>query len=137
MTGIQRVLRETHMTVTDILALDGVRMVPLHTRDYPPQPVFRESEYLASDPVLDQRPVGLADVDVALFLDLHTDVDLAHVFRERRHRKLPVVSLIHDILPITHSEWCAGDPRRAFRVYVQQLLAVSDHIIVSTEWVKS
>ena len=136
-TGIQRVLRESHGTLTDVLAPLGIRTAPLHTRDRPRDLTFRGEPYLASDPVLDQQPVGPEDVDTVLLLDLHTDVDFARIFQERRRRSLPVVSVVHDILPITHPEWCVEDPRRAFRLYVQQVMAVSDHIVVTTDWVAS
>lgn len=136
-TGIQRVLRETHLTLTDMLSPDGVRVAPMHTRDKQPQPVFRTEPYLAGDPVLDQHPVRPEDVDAIMFLDLHTDVDFARVFQARRVRRLPVVTLVHDILPITNPDWCVEDPRRAFRLYVQQVMAVSDHIVVTSGKVKS
>jgi len=131
--GIQRVMRETHAALTDLLAPHGVDVVPLHTRDRPRRMEFRAVDrWHAPDPVLDRRPARIGDVDVAVLLDLHTEADYAALFRERRLRRLPVVSLVHDLLPITHPGMFHDGARAAFRVYLQQVLAVSDHLVVST-----
>ncbi len=135
-TGVQRVVREAHMSLTDLLSPRGVDVAPLHTREFPRRQEFRSNPYLAADPVLDQRPVAPQDVDAFLFLDLNTHADYARVHREKRRRPRPVISLVHDILPILHPEWWVDDPDRTFRIYLQQLLSVSDHVIVSTAKVR-
>lgn len=135
-TGVQRVVREAHLALTDALSGQGIRIVPLHTRQAPRSRSFRGNPYLAADPVLDQRPVLPEDVDVFLFLDLHAHADFSRVHREKRRRPRPVITLIHDVLPLLHPEWWFSDPERVFRIYVQQVLAVSDHVVVTSAKVR-
>lgn len=136
-TGVQRVVREAHVVLTDTLSPQGIEVVPLHTKRAPRHREFRGNPYLAADPVLDRRPRSPADVDALLFLDLHAHADFAAVHRSRRQLRRPVIGLIHDILPILHPEWWLDDPERVFRMYVQQLLAVSDHVVVTTDKVRA
>lgn len=136
-TGIQRVMRETHSVLVDRLTPIGADIVPLHTRRRPRATVFRANPYLAPDPVLDRQPIDVAACDVILMLDLHTDVDFAEVFRERRRRRLPVISVVHDIIPITSPHVFGGDPRTVFRLYLQQVFAVSDHVVVTSRKVRA
>jgi glycosyltransferase involved in cell wall biosynthesis len=136
-TGVQRVVREAHLALTEVLTPQGVRVSPLHTRDRERRREFRASPYFSVDPVLDQSPLAPEDVDAFLFLDLHTHADFARVHREKRRRARPVISIVYDILPITHPEWCSDDPERVFRMYLQQLLTLSDHIVVTSEHVRN
>jgi glycosyltransferase involved in cell wall biosynthesis len=40
------------------------------------------------------------------------------------------------VLPLLHPEWWVDDPERVFRMYVQQVLAVSDHVVVTSAKVR-
>lgn len=135
-TGVQRVVREAHVAMTDVLSERGYRVVPLHTRDEPRRREFRSNAYLSTDPVIDQVPVGPDDVDAYVFLDLNANADYARVHRAKRSRPRPVITLVHDVLPIIHPEWCVDDPGNFFRIYLQQVLAVSDHVILTTDKVR-
>lgn len=135
-TGIQRVVREAHVSLTDLLSQRGIDVVPTHTRSAPRRREFRTNPYLEADPVLDRLPVPPEDVDAFLFLDLHAHADFARIHREIRRRPRPVISLVHDVVPILHPDWFVDDPERVFRIYLQQVLAVSDHVVVTSRKVR-
>ena len=135
-SGVQRVVRETHGAMVDALSPHGVDIVPVHTRPRPRSREFRQNAYLAADPVLERTPVSPDEVDAFLFLDLNPSADYALVHRELRRRRRPVVSLIYDIIPIIRPEWFETNATRAFRVYVQQMLAISDVIVVNSDQVR-
>lgn len=132
-TGVQRVVREAHVAMTDVLAPRGIRIAPLHLLDLPRLPGHLANPYLASDPVLQQQPVQPRDVDAFLFLDLHPNTDFRRVHAELRRRPRPVVGLVHDVLPILQPQWWPPDPHRTFRLYLQQLLSICTHVVVTSQ----
>ena len=135
-TGIQRVIRETHQVLHDELSMHNASLVPLHTRDWPRREEIHEIPYLASDPVVLGRSHRADACDVMLFLDLNPQIDFPELFRVRKQRGIPTIFLIYDILPITHPEWFPEGASRIFRVYLQQVLRVADHIVVTSEHVR-
>ncbi len=136
LSGVQRVVRESHASIADTLGTHGASLVPVHTRGGQRTGAFRSNPYLASDDVLDLPPYSLSDIDVLMLLDLNTNVDFSAIFREKRKRSLPVVALVHDILPLIHPQWWVDDSHRVFRLCVQQVLAVADHIVVTSDKVR-
>jgi|GEM_PF-3514650 len=136
LSGVQRVVREAHTSIADALGPSGARLVPVHTRNENPTGTFRANPYLASDDVLDLPPYAVSDVDAMLLLDLNTNVDFRRIFLEKQRRPLPVVALVHDILPLTDPQWWFDDPDRVFRIYIQQVFAVADHIVVTSDKVR-
>lgn len=136
-TGIQRVVREAHLGLTDHLGVHGVRVVPVHTRDMAPRTEFRANPYLASDPVLDQPPAEPEDLDGFLLLDLNVQTDFSRLFRAKKQRPRPLIVMVHDIIPMLHPQWVPPQTDRSFRVYLQQMLALADHIVVTTQKVRA
>jgi glycosyltransferase involved in cell wall biosynthesis len=136
-SGVQRVVRETHAAMVDALSPHGIDLVPFHTRPGQRGQAFRTNPYLASDPVLDRTPLAPEELDAFLFLDLHPRADFAAVHRERRRRPRPVVSVIYDIIPILLPDTFGKEAVRSFRAFVQQILAISDVIVVNSEQVRS
>jgi glycosyltransferase involved in cell wall biosynthesis len=45
--------------------------------------------------------------------------------------------VVYDIIPMLHPDWVAPDVDRLFRVYLQQVLALADHIVVTATKVRS
>ena len=136
-TGIQRVIRETHQVLHDELGSHNASVVPVHTRDWPRREEIHENPYLASDPVVMGQSRPIDECDVLLFLDLNPQINFPELFRVRKERGTPTIFLIFDILPITHPEWFPDGASRIFRVYLQQVLRVADHIVVNSEHVLS
>ena len=137
-TGIQRVITETHRGLVKSLdpateSLHGFSSVDLPGENY------LESPYLATDPVLSKPLVAIADLDIALLLDLNLALSFRDLLLLKKQKSLSVVSVIHDITPILNPEWLAGEPalvKKYFRDYLQKTIALSDHIILCSNKVK-
>lgn len=136
-TGIQRVIRETHQWVTDFLGADGIDVGWVNTVDRPRAYGFKSHPYLASDPVLNGPEAKLSEIDVLVILDLSMMLDVRAVVHEKQSRGLKVVVLIHDILPISHPEWFPADAERIYRLFLQRMLHIADHVVLTSEFVRS
>jgi glycosyltransferase involved in cell wall biosynthesis len=137
-TGIHKVMVETHRNLSEILdsekfVLGGFTSQKSHQTQY------QESNYLSSDPLLSKGLLRLADLDIALLLDLNLAFSFRDIIILKRHKKLPLISLIHDLFPILHPEWFDGDPvqiRKIFRDFLQKNIAIADHLVVTSSKVK-
>ncbi len=136
-TGVQRVIRETHGGLFERLDPLGIDLVPFHTRNDPASDRYLRSAYLAADPVLKQPLHEMEDIDVQLYLDINNGVDFGRLFRQRRQHPVPMIFMLHDLLPIQHPEWFLPHAAPHFRVYLQQVLRVADHIVVPSGSVRS
>jgi glycosyltransferase involved in cell wall biosynthesis len=136
LTGIQRVIREAHEHLVDLLALSGIDLAPLTTREPPEDRRRSRLDYLRTDPVTTLPLKCLAEVDAILMMDLNLGVDFSAIHQARRQRRLPTVCVVHDVMPLRNPEWFALGGAKSFRIYLQQVLRVADHIIVTTDKVK-
>lgn len=138
LTGIERVVVETHIGLTELGPLGGIDFRRIHSAGLPASQAFHAHEGLASDPVLSSPLVDLDEVSAVLVLDLTPSISWRAILEQRAQRHCPVIFMIHDVLPLTNPEWFAGDAgsKRNFRVYAQQGLHVADVVIVSSEKVK-
>jgi glycosyltransferase involved in cell wall biosynthesis len=134
-TGIPRMMREAHRVLRSRLELRGAALVPVVTRDHDKHPARERDAYLASDPLLWEQPSGPENVDALILLEPSPRIDYARITRVRRERRFPVVGMIVDVMPILRPEWFYAHAQREFRVLTQQVLHVSDHIIVPSEHV--
>lgn len=135
-TGIQRVICETHKGLSDLLGIRNIDIGWVHTGSFPRSLNFRTVPYLAADPVLSGAEAPLAEIDALLLLDIPTQVNFQALINEKSQRDLQVFVLIHDILPIVNPQWFPEGGHRAFKLYIQQVFHVADHIIVTSEHVK-
>jgi glycosyltransferase involved in cell wall biosynthesis len=135
-TGIPRVIRETHGWASDFLGAAGVNVGWTNTVVRPRSYGFQTDPYLASDPVLNAPQAHLSEIDVLVVIDIPQFFDVRSVQSERQSRQLKVLVLIHDILPITHPEWFPAESGKHFRLYLQRMLHIADHVIVTTQFVK-
>lgn len=136
LTGIQRVMRETHVHLMDLMAIRDVDLVPLATRN-PINPGQRSRlDYLRADPLTSRPMASLADVDAVLMLDLNVAVDFGALYRMRRERRLPTICMVHDVMPLNNPEWWPQGAASTFRIYLQQLVRVADHIVVPSQKVR-
>jgi glycosyltransferase involved in cell wall biosynthesis len=87
--------------------------------------------------LLNGDQVGLSEVDVLFIPDCTSEVPAEEIYREKEKRKLPVVSIIYDVLPITHPHYFPSNQSNlAFRINLQKQLAISDEIICISEATK-
>ena len=132
-SGADRVVRCVNVELTAALAPLGIDVVPVHTR---PQPADRLGPFAADGSGLAGPVRTVADCDLLMLLGIDVTVDFTHVIRERRDRALPVVAMVHDLMPVAHPEWFPPHARTHYRAYVQQLLHVADAVVVTTEAVR-
>jgi len=137
-TGIQRVVIESHKYLWTKLTQSNHEIKGFITKDSERLMEYRKSAYYTSDPVIHGDLVKLGDLDLVLLLDLNWGFSFPSLMKERQERNLPVISIIYDFLPIHHPEWFPVESAKtAFRVYLQKLIAVSDHIIFNSKKVEN
>ena len=132
-SGIQRVVRQAHIGLTDRLTPRGIGLVPLHSRSIPRRVDLPTDPALDQDPVLELRPRDPNEVDAFLFLDVNMNVDFSAIFASVRGRERPVIALVHDVIPLKDLRVFDDRVRADFRMYLQQLLHLADHVIVTSE----
>ncbi len=128
-SGADRVVRCVNVELTAALAPLGIDVVPVHTR---PQPADRLGPFAADGSGLSGPVRTVADCDLLMLLGVDVTVDFAQIHRERRRRDLPVVAMVHDVLPIAHPEWFPPHGRTHYRAYLQQLVHVADAVVATT-----
>jgi glycosyltransferase involved in cell wall biosynthesis len=74
--------------------------------------------------------VSPEEADVCVFLDV-SHVNFPRLAQPEL-RSTPKVFLIHDILPIQHPEWFPEGASRGYRLFLRQVLAVANHVVVSS-----
>lgn len=134
-TGIQRVMRETHEYLFDFLSCQGIQLVWCRTKQSATPQRYLEDPYLATDPVLRNGEVDIDQSSVILFIDLNTSIDFIRLAAQKRKSRQSMIFLVHDILPLQMS----STPTHAkfqFRLYLQQVIHLADHIVVTTEKVR-
>lgn len=136
-TGIQRVIRATHTGLDDVLRAQGVALAPFHTRKADRSTHFLRDPYLAGDPLLHRSPVPMEALSALLLLDLNTHMDFRPIRELKASRNTPVIALVHDVLPIIKPQWFPDHSYRHFRVYLQQVLSVADHLILTSDKVRT
>lgn len=129
-TGVPRVVKETHRHLGPGLASHGISLVPLVTRSEQREATVEPSRYAIDDPVLAAPLTSPEQVDAVLLLDPGAPIDFARLLRARRERGLLILAMINDLLPIEHPEWFPPGADRHYRVLVQQILHVANHLIV-------
>lgn len=136
LTGIQRVICESHKVLFDSLGALGINIGWVNTREIPRSMNFMEVPYLTQDPVLTGMQARLSEISLLLLLDMPGHMDFLAVTAERKRRTLPVVALLYDVLPLTHTEWFPERANLNFKLYLQQILFIADHIVVTSDQVR-
>lgn len=136
LTGIQRVICESHKVLFDSLGAQGIEIGWVNTRKIPRSMNFMKVPYLTQDPVLTGMQAQLSEISLLLLSDIPAHMDFLAVTAERKRRNLPVIALIHDVLPLTNPEWFPEQANRNFKLYLQQLFYIADHIVVISDQVK-
>jgi len=132
-TGIQRVVIEAHKFLYGELDSKGFSIRGFVSSNELQSTQYKKSEYYLEDPVITGETVKLESLDIALLLDLNWGFSFPNLYKERQKRKLPVISCIYDLLPIFHPEWFpVENAKTAFRVHLQKLVSVSDHIVFNS-----
>lgn len=136
-TGIERVVRVGHEFLYDNLKAEGHELGAVFTVDLPRTKNFLRDELLGSDPILRGPERKLSEVDLLVILEMPGILNAPALFREKRRRGLKILSIVFDALPVTNPEWFPEEAHKNFRVYLQSILGISDHIVVNSETVLS
>jgi glycosyltransferase involved in cell wall biosynthesis len=134
-SGVPRVIRETHRYLDPALAKEGLDLVPVVTSDRSETAEREPYPYITSDSVLGKPEVGPEDVDCLLLLQTSTAIDFSRIAAIRRRRNLPLIAVLYDLLPIGHADWFYPWAGQSYKVLVQQILHVADHLIVPSKQV--
>lgn len=133
-SGIQKVNVETNRMLKENFSKHGVKFQGVVVTEQDFQNEFRKSDYLTHDVLLNDKQISLQEVDLLFLADCTSEFPALEIFKEREKRKLPVVSICYDILPITHPHlFPTNQSNMAFRMNLQKQLAVSDVIICISE----
>lgn len=130
LTGVPRVALHLNSELVAPLRSRGFTLTRMHT--WPDRPVDTSAlpHFLASAEVMSLPLVPPEDAEVCLFLDV-SHVDFPRLARPEL-RGTPKVFFVHDILPVEHPEWFPEGASRGYRLFLRQVLAVADHLVVST-----
>ena len=129
-TGVQRVMVETHKNLKQSLKSETHVLLGVNLSG---ELNFLNHSYLASDPVLNGKWAPLDEIDVLLELD----GNIGYIYNEfdQMKRRIPIITLIHDLLPIKYPEYFEGIALH-YKIYILKILRISSHIIFTSKKVK-
>lgn len=135
LTGVQRVVSWLNDGLLDELSHLGAHIYPMHTWER--RTVFNrpQPDFIRNDRVLQRPHVEPEKTDACLFLDI-SHVNFPRLYAPAMSH-IPKIFFVHDVLPVTHPEWFPPGAPRGYRLYLQQLLKVADHVICSSHKVRS
>ena len=144
-SGIPRVVLETNNYLDEIFEKQGFNFYGFTTKNF--NKLSKQSELTGE--AWDKKIKDWKELDVLFFLDLNMTFPALELMKEKGRRKIKVVSMVHDIMPITSPDWF---PEKAvttlneessilsktlFRFYLQGVSNVSDLIVVPSLHVKN
>jgi glycosyltransferase involved in cell wall biosynthesis len=144
-TGIERVCIEINKGITKLFDSKDYEIEPFVTIPEFKKPVDVHP-HLASDPIFNKPLASINTFDVLFFGSINISLPVPDILRLKREKGVKVVTLVHDILPITHPEWfpvpemstgrqVALSSRNAFQIYLQASFALSDRLILTSQHV--
>ena len=132
-TGIQRVLFEFHKGLLETESLRKSRLGCYVSPGSKKSENYLTNFDLAKDAILNSNPIPLDEIDVLYILDFNPKFNFSKLFAERENRKIKVISLIHDIFPLTNTEWFPKENSKiSFWNWLQSILNVSDELIFTS-----
>lgn len=130
-TGVQRVVVETHRNLIQFFKGTNYKLKGLNLRE---NNLITNNSYLLSDPTLLPPYFQYEEADVILCLDLNN----GYVFRKfiLQSNNPMIITLIHDILPITHPQYFDTDSIH-IKAYLTRAIKMSKFIITTSEYTKN
>ena len=128
LTGVPRVASHLNSQLIAPLRSRGFSLARMHTWPDQPRAASTQADFLRSAEILRQPIVSPEEAEVCIFLDV-SHVNFPRLAQPEL-RSTPKVFLIHDILPIQHPEWFPEGASRGYRLFLRQVLAVADHVVV-------
>jgi len=136
-SGIQRVVIETHKVLKPALFNSHISLNGFLTREDVLSPVFNSNEYYRTDPVLNGDKISVSEVDLLLLLDLDYNINFKLIYETKKYKKTKVLAVIYDLIPILKPEFFHEDNAIRFQYYIQYLSKVCDYIVFNSDKVKN
>jgi glycosyltransferase involved in cell wall biosynthesis len=146
-TGIERVIVETHKHLTNLLDPEAFELVPISTIAQLSKKASMHP-YLATDPILAKPLADFRECDILFFTNINIGLPLKELIALKKEKNLKIVSLIHDILPLKHPDWFATPEKPTgesitlsgknfYQIYIQATFAISNQVILISEHVRN
>jgi alpha-1,2-rhamnosyltransferase len=133
MSGIPRVVKSTHEFLETNLNIPFTQLFGFTELNQIPEFDNGMCESLRNDPLLNKKILKLKEVDLILLIDLNWDFVFELVLVEKKSRKLPVVSVIYDVIPLTHPQYFQEKyGAKAFLRNLRKKLQISDHLVFNS-----
>ena len=144
-TGIERVSIEINRGLVNFLDSEEYEVEPFVTLPEVKKPVNIHPN-LELDPIF-SKPLGsINSFDILFFGSININLPVRELLTLKQDRDLKVITLVHDILPITHPEWfpvlevptgrqVTLSSKNAFQIYLQSSFALSDRLILTSQHV--
>ena len=136
-TGIQRVVIETHKVLKLALPSTDISLNGVLTRGDELSTAFKSSEYYGTDPVLNGERISVSEIDLLLLLDLDYNVNFRLIYEAKKNKQIKVLAVVYDLIPILNPEFFHEDDANRFRYYIQYLSKVCDYIVFNSDKVKN
>lgn len=144
-TGIERVMIEINKGLLEFLDSQDYEVEPFVTLPDLSKPVDVHP-HLVNDSVFGKAIAPIDSFDILFFGSINIVLPLPELLRLKRDNGSKVVTLVHDILPITHPEWfpvpelskggeASISSKNAFQIYIQSIFAISDRLILTSQHV--
>ena len=144
--GIQRVVIEINKGLAALLDPQEFEIEPFTTLLDISKPENPPS-FLAMDPIYSKPLQPIDSFDILFLGGINANLPITELMRLKREQGIKIISLIHDILPITHPNWfpppmtVSGremglSPRAFFQIYVQSTFSLADHLVLTSQHVK-
>ena len=131
LTGVPRVASHLNSELMVPLRSRGFSLARLHTWPQTPHATVAPAAFLESSEILKRPLITPEEATVCVFLDV-SHVNFPRLARPEL-RGTPKVFFVHDLLPIEHPEWFPEGASRGYRLFLRQVLAVADHVVMSTK----
>ena len=136
-SGIQRVVIETHKVLKLSLVDSNISLNGILTRGDELSTNCNSSVYYKSDPVLYGDRIAVSEADLLLLLDLDYNIDFKLIYATKKSKKVKVLAVIYDLIPLLTPEFFHEEAVNRFRYYIQYLSKVCDYIVFNSDKVKS
>jgi glycosyltransferase involved in cell wall biosynthesis len=145
-TGVERVLVEINNGLVALLDPQEFEIEPFTTLLDITKPENPPS-FLAMDPIFSKPLQPIDSFDILFFGGINVNLPIAELMKLKREQGLRIITLVHDILPISHPDWFPSpqissgreveiSPRAFFQIYLQSTFSIADQLVLTSQHVK-
>jgi len=137
-TGVGQVISHIYEYLQPYWASRGVKLAPMICQTHPMR--IKLTDAFLSDKGERFQPTLFVEPEecrAIILAGIDNGVDFQRLRTASSRNETPIVAVIYDLLPLQYPNFFVEGGFRAFRIYLQQTLAVAERIIVSTDKVKT